>query len=91
MSEAGNEQTAANDVEAHGMHWSDETLKQKIAELEDTLDSLRRLETQPQEGEEADVEAHGMHWSDEILKQTIAKVENALEVLKKIQAGAKSS
>jgi len=71
------------DVEAHRFHgYSDENLKQAIAQLEDALASLRALE--PQAAEDADVEAHRTYWSDESLKQAITQLENALAELRKL-------
>ncbi len=67
--------------------WSDEELKQTIQELEDSLESLRRIGSPEQAGEEPEVEGHMYGWSDENLKQAIAKVEDALQTLRELAHG----
>jgi hypothetical protein len=72
------------DVEGHLMRWSDQELKQAVAQVEDALAALRELETGPAGGE--DVEGHASRgWSDRELKQAVAQVEDALAALRELE------
>ena len=72
-----------DDTEGHAVRWSDETLKQAIAQVTGALTALQQLDTQPQSGtgtgdSDDDTEGHAIRWSDETLKCAIVPVAGRL-------------
>ena len=65
--------------------YSDENLKQAIAEVENALAALRTLD-----GDDAEVQGHGYKWSDEDLKEAVTSLSDALEALKAIDTQRRS-
>jgi polyhydroxyalkanoate synthesis regulator phasin len=78
MTELGNK-PVDDDVQGHSASWSDENLKQAIAEVEDALAKLRDLDAPGD-----DVQGHASMYSDETLKQAIESLSEAVASLRNL-------